>query len=139
MLAGTSRDCKLVAPWSKHLSNEVKVWEKRASLQHLGLRHVCSPICHIRLSTRRVRGRLVQQLTRILPMIEEVRCSKERREQKGRNIYNGCCQLGIELLTESIDTSGATNSALGTQQKEQLWQRSRAQLPQQPWQWVWPM
>ena len=62
---------------------------------------------------------------------------------QGRNIYDGCCQLGIELLPASIDTSGATNSALRTQQAaaatEVLQQEGTvvaAQLPQQPWQWV---
>jgi hypothetical protein len=35
---------------------------------------------------------------------------------QGRNIYDGCCQLGIELLHVSIYTSGATNLASGTQQ-----------------------
>jgi hypothetical protein len=35
---------------------------------------------------------------------------------QGRNIYDGCCQLGIELLPVSFDTSGATNSAPGTKQ-----------------------
>jgi hypothetical protein len=35
---------------------------------------------------------------------------------QGRNIYDGCCQLGIELLPVSIYTSGATNLASGTQQ-----------------------
>ena len=35
---------------------------------------------------------------------------------QGRNIYDGCCQLGIELLPVSFEKLGATNSAPGTQQ-----------------------
>ena len=36
---------------------------------------------------------------------------------QGRNIYDGCCQLGIELLPASFEKSGATNSAPGTFQE----------------------
>jgi hypothetical protein len=35
---------------------------------------------------------------------------------QGRNIYDGCSQLGIELLPVPIYTSGATNLAPGKQQ-----------------------
>jgi len=59
---------------------------------------------------------------------------------QGRNIYDGCCQLGIELLPVSFDKSGATSSA-GRQQvatvTEVLQQQENAGAAQ-PRQWAQP-